>query len=189
MNVEKQVAKLIARIAENLPSMGRADRQRWIDDPVGLQEFLRGLIPHESDLLKFVESVAVEGADDRFVVDDRALEEADAYAESSFDRLFRGKVEEGIPRAELNVHELKKASVDGPILKELGDKNEICLFHFLKCLKGRRGWHFAYIRGYGGKLCVVGANRYDVDGCWRVEALSVGSPGGWFTCSRVVSGK
>lgn len=39
--MDKQTGKLIARISENLPDMNPRQTQRWIDDPVGLQEALR----------------------------------------------------------------------------------------------------------------------------------------------------
>lgn len=40
-----QVAKLIARIAENLPEMNKNVMQDWIDNPKSLQRFLTGLCP------------------------------------------------------------------------------------------------------------------------------------------------
>lgn len=43
--LDKQIAKLIARIAENLPMMDSDIMQGWIDNPRGLQNFLRGLCP------------------------------------------------------------------------------------------------------------------------------------------------
>jgi len=44
-----QVAKLIARVAENLPDMSEAVMQGWIENPKGLQEFLTGLCPPASE--------------------------------------------------------------------------------------------------------------------------------------------
>jgi len=42
--MDKQTAKLGARILENLPSdMGMEAMQKWIDDPLSLQSFLRDL--------------------------------------------------------------------------------------------------------------------------------------------------
>lgn len=46
--MDKQTAKLIARIAENLPDMSRNVTQGWIDNPKGLKEFLSGLTPPKS---------------------------------------------------------------------------------------------------------------------------------------------
>lgn len=41
--MDKQTGKFIARIAENLPDMSSATMQKWINNPKGLQGFLRGL--------------------------------------------------------------------------------------------------------------------------------------------------
>ena len=40
-----QTAKLVARIAENLPNITDDVMQAWIEDPKGLQRFLAGLCP------------------------------------------------------------------------------------------------------------------------------------------------
>jgi len=48
-----QVAKLIARIAENLPDMSPDVMQRWIDNPKGLQKFLSGLRPPKTEFKVF----------------------------------------------------------------------------------------------------------------------------------------
>jgi len=47
--LHKQTAKLIGRIAENLPEMNGDIMQGWIDDPKELQKFLRGLCPPEGE--------------------------------------------------------------------------------------------------------------------------------------------
>lgn len=46
-DLDKQTAKLIARIAENLPDMDGDIMQGWIDNPSGLKKFLLGLCPPE----------------------------------------------------------------------------------------------------------------------------------------------
>ena len=43
--MDRQIGKLIARIAENLPDMEGPVVQEWIDDPLRLQGFLGGLNP------------------------------------------------------------------------------------------------------------------------------------------------
>ncbi|QQG45918.1 MAG: hypothetical protein HYY55_02970 [Candidatus Niyogibacteria bacterium] len=189
MDRQKQTGKFISRIAENLPEMNKEAMQRWIDDPQGLQEYLRGLSP-EFDLLKFVGTVRVDGAE-RFVCDDEALKKANVgWTGSNFDRLFKGKVEENVSATELNIHKLKKPSVDQPIRKELGDKEEIHLVHFLNFLKNQNGgWCIAYIRDKKGKLWAVRACWFSVDRYWDVAARSVKHPFGWSAGSRVVSRK
>jgi len=48
--MDKQTAKLIARIAENLPrDLDDQVMQGWIDNPVSLQRFLSGLCPETSE--------------------------------------------------------------------------------------------------------------------------------------------
>jgi len=47
MAIDKQTAKLIARIAENLPDMQTDIMQGWIENPEHLKTFLRGLNPSE----------------------------------------------------------------------------------------------------------------------------------------------
>lgn len=42
---DRQTAKLIARIAENIPEMSGDVMQGWIDNPRGLQKFMAGLNP------------------------------------------------------------------------------------------------------------------------------------------------
>ena len=44
--MDKQTAKLIARISENLPNITPAVMQLWIDNPRALQDFLRGLFSY-----------------------------------------------------------------------------------------------------------------------------------------------
>lgn len=50
--LDKQTAKLISRIAENLPEMDGDIMQGWIDNSKGLQKLLRGLCPLEATTLK-----------------------------------------------------------------------------------------------------------------------------------------
>lgn len=54
MNEQKQTAKLIAVMAENLPEMTVEQRQRWIGDPKGLQNFLAGLVSEVTKALSFL---------------------------------------------------------------------------------------------------------------------------------------
>ncbi len=53
--MDKQTAKLIARIAENLPYMDKSVMQGWINGPKKLQVFLAGLSPVELDFLVSVD--------------------------------------------------------------------------------------------------------------------------------------
>lgn len=42
---DRQTGKFLARVAENMPEMSGEVMQNWIDDPKGLQNFLKGLLP------------------------------------------------------------------------------------------------------------------------------------------------
>ena len=46
-----QIAKFIARVAENLPDMKEDIVQGWIENPKALQKFLLGLCPNNSKLI------------------------------------------------------------------------------------------------------------------------------------------
>ena len=50
--LDKQTAKLIGRIAENLPKMDGNTIQGWVDNPKALQKFLGGLCTPEDTYLK-----------------------------------------------------------------------------------------------------------------------------------------
>src|SRR3989338_4000110 len=122
---------MIGAIYDLLEKLCGREGEMWFH---ALKRFLRGEpawetnIPvktGDSDLLKFMESVAVEGAD-RFVVDDQALKKANVgWTSQNFNRLFKGKDKMGVSQAELNVHELKRESMDEHIIKELGGENRV----------------------------------------------------------------
>ena len=190
---DRQTKRFCSAVVDALPSEVPEDvMQGWIDNPKALQKFLRGLISFDSDLLKFMESVAVEGAD-MFVVDDQALKKANVgWTSQNFNRLFKGKVEMGVSQAELNVHELKRESMDEPIIKELGGENRVKIHAatFLNFLKGRQGgWRVAYILGNDGKLWAVRARWSGIHCYWVVEARSVGRLFRWSAGDQVLSRK
>lgn len=67
VKIDKQTAKFIARIAENLPDMGGDMMQEWIDNPIDLRNYLKGLgAPHDT-IIRIDRSVrpayVVDGAD------------------------------------------------------------------------------------------------------------------------------
>lgn len=91
--MDKQTAKLIARIAENMPHMESELMQNWIDNPKGLQKALKGaLCPPEmkappSTLETFFRlklGTGLKSADDFR----RALTEANCKIGSWADRIF-----------------------------------------------------------------------------------------------------
>lgn len=83
---------------------------------------------------------------------------------------------------ELAVRRLEEASLDAPILAELGDKAEISVSQFRAFLMENRGsseWFIFYLTGRDGKLWAVGVHWYIGHGGWDVSACSMTDPYGW----------
>ena len=115
-----------------------------------------------------------------------------------FLNMFLKKVEENVGDATIVVHCLEKASLDAPIMAELGDRAEIQLAHFFGLLKvqskGEEGAllvngyaNIAYIRGTDGNFWAVRAYWRSGCGDWDVRADSVVDPGGWSGGRQVLS--
>ena len=143
----------------------------------------------KSGLLERVASIAVP-AIQRFVAENCLKEANVGWTGSAFDRLFRHNVEEGVPESELVASQLKGASLDVPILTELGDKAEIPLAHMFHLLRQQahreegilltNGYaNIFYVRDRNGTLWAVSAFWFSVYRYWNVEAYSVGSPDRW----------
>ncbi|OHA92434.1 MAG: hypothetical protein A2665_00355 [Candidatus Zambryskibacteria bacterium RIFCSPHIGHO2_01_FULL_46_30] len=89
---------------------------------------------------------------------------------------------------ELAVRKLKCASLNAPILTELGNKAELTVSQFRAFLAANRGsfeWFVSYLKGKDGNLWAVHARRH-VDG-WSVYARSVESPYEWHASNHIVS--
>jgi len=119
------------------------------------------------------------------------------WLNENFKNNFLGKVEEGVPAAELAVQTLTKASRDSLIMDELGDKKETFLSYLYE-LTGRqpRGEigdlsvervYLFYIRDATGKFWAVRADWRSHGREWCVFASPVSGPGEWFSGFRVVS--
>ncbi|TSC90700.1 MAG: hypothetical protein G01um10142_295 [Parcubacteria group bacterium Gr01-1014_2] len=90
--------------------------------------------------------------------------------------------------AELAIRKLEEASLDAPILAELGDKAEISVSQFRAFLaenRESREWFIFYLKGKDGNLWAVRASWLD-DG-WYVHANSVEHPYEWDRGHRVLS--
>jgi hypothetical protein len=109
-----------------------------------------------------------------------------------------GKTEDPISEQTLRYHKLRKSSVDGPIITELGgeEKSETTLtemFSLMEKQKNGEGGvllnnsyaNIFYIRDQNGVLRAVNARLYG-DG-WDVGADSVEVPDGWGGGSQVFS--
>lgn len=109
-----------------------------------------------------------------------------------------GKIEDSISEQALRYAKLRKASVDGPIITELGGeaKAETTLSEIYALMtkqgSGEKGallhkgwWNIFYVRDQNGVLRTVFV--YWCDDGWRVGASSVENPGGWHGGRRVFS--
>ena len=108
------------------------------------------------------------------------------------------KKEQGVTANRLTIHSLGKNSLDAPIRKELGNREEITLAHFVHLVRqqsqGQDGVlltngyaNVAYIKGNDGNMWAVNADWYSDDRYWRVEASSVENPGDWLAGDQVFS--
>lgn len=111
-----------------------------------------------------------------------------------------GKNEIDVPEAQLRVHKLRKGSVDGPIIKELGgeeivETNLATMFEAMKKQgSGQTGdllvngyANIFYIRDDSGTLWAVDCYWRSGRRCWCVEARPIARPGGWAADYRVFS--
>ncbi len=172
-----------------------------------LVKMTRGVI--DSELLSLVGTVKVAGsgkfyASDHFTTNIKAVKLA--WIGDNFKQHFLNKVEEPQGEVELRVSQLKKASLDKPILQELGlpacpargqgDKAETTLANIWQLLtkqpNGESGTlltngyaNIFYVRDAKGVLWAVGAYWYS--GGWRVDAYSVESPDEWHGGDQVFS--
>ncbi|MEK7653150.1 MAG: hypothetical protein AAB358_01560 [Patescibacteria group bacterium] len=151
----------------------------------------------QPDLLKRVITVAVSGAA-KFVASEHLKEANVGWTGDNFKRLFLEKVEEKVGNATIAIHKLEKASLDVPIMAELGDHAEIQLAHFFALLqaqsKGETGVllvngyaNIAYIRGIDGNFWAVYVLWYPGYGYWFLYAHSVEHPDGWLGGGQVLS--
>ena len=94
--------------------------------------------------------------------------------------------------AEFTVRKLEQASVDDPIIKELGgkEKAEILPSQFRAFLATNREspeWFIFYLKGKDGNLWAVDARWRDFSRDWRVRAGSLDDPVEWGGGHRVLS--
>lgn len=115
-----------------------------------------------------------------------------------FQSKFLGKVEEPTGEVELKPQRLRKYSVDGPIIEELGNFAETIMAELWALLKlqpkGESGmlltngyWNVFYVRDVEGVLRAVNVSWNADDGNWDVIANSVEDLYGWRADSRIFS--
>lgn len=138
-------------------------------------------------------------AQDHFIMDtSKKAKVKISYLGDNFKENFLAKIEESVGKTELRYHKLRKGSVDGLILAELGgeDNAETMLSETFALMEMQpsgesgalltNGWaNIFYIRDVKGVLWAVGCCWSD-DG-WSVDADSVESPREWIGGNQVFS--
>jgi hypothetical protein len=95
--MDRQVLKLVARIAENLPEMSADVIQGWIENPKGLQKFLSGF------------SLATAIATVFHLIVDYNVSLSDMVKAGHYDRVADGIVESNFPRIKFEVEKIDVA--------------------------------------------------------------------------------
>ena len=174
-----------------LEKLSGEDGERWL-------ERLKKTLRESSDLLRRVAMVSVS-AMKRFVANDSAKKKANiGWTSADFDRFFGGKIEENVEATNLAVHRLEKASLDAPILAELGARATTPLAYLFELMekqsKGEDGVllvngyaNIMYAIGNDGNVWAVLALWYSGNGCWRVYARSVEHPHRWGAGYQILS--
>ena len=133
-------------------------------------------------------------ASDHFSTDSKEVKIS--WLGDNFQREFLAKVEEPQAGIELCYAKLKKASIDAPILAELGDRAEITLASIWELLKKQPKGESGKLltNGYANIFYVRDAKRvfwvvdvYWYCGGWGVDADSVEDPGEWHAGGPVFS--
>ncbi len=109
-----------------------------------------------------------------------------------------GKIEENIPAGKLQINKLRRASVDGPIIAELGcealaETTLAEMFHAMKLQgRGQKGAlltngcaNIFYVRDTEGNLWAVCCYWDSAYEDWRVGAYSITAPRQWRADSQV----
>jgi len=168
----------------------------WIS---ALKKFLRKENPwgETTKLLSRVASVEVAGSK-RFVAKDHIQAANIGWMSDNFKKLFLNFVEDNVEGGSITIHRLEYASLDVPILTELGDRAQISLIHLFELLKkqskGESGplltngcANIAYIIGSDSNLWAVNVSWDGARRCWGISAHSVGDPHRWRGGDQVLS--
>ncbi len=173
------------------------------DGPVWLEEFKKYLRKEKTwtfSIFKHITAVSVPGVAKFVVADHFKVDNTDGvrivWLNDNFKKVFLSKTEKNIEGCDLNVYDLTKASLDVPILAELGDRAEIALAHLWVLLKRQpngglgslltNGFaNIFYVRDDNGILWAVYADWLGVS--WGLSVYSVGNPRGWDAGRRVFS--
>jgi len=192
--------EFVSCVVKNLVNIPEDMMRYWIKNPKALQRVLRkalcpssGVETNEKQcLLSCFATQTVDGAL-RFVCDEATLKAANVGCMGeNFKRIFLNKVEENIPDANLVASQLKKASLDAPILTDLGEKAETSLVYMFDLIKEQANSYPSilltnssanvfYIRDNDRNLWAVSVAGSQGPGVlfWRIEASSLGNQQRW----------
>ena len=152
-------------------------------------------------ILKRVSTVIVSGVS-RFVAADAfGPDNPDGiqfYLQDNFKKYLLDKVEENIPAGKLAVHKLVTASLDAPIMAEIGDHIETALAYLYELIRDQANGQFGplliegytsifYIRDAKGRLLAVYMFYLSSNRGWFVNASFVESPSEWGAGSQIFS--
>ncbi len=148
-------------------------------------------------VLREISRVSVR-ATKRFVASDHIQSANIGFMNEEFKYLFLNKVEKDVPAAELAISKLTKASIDTPLMAELGEKKRLSLAHFFQLLekqaKGQSGAlltngysNIVYIQDEEGNFWAVVAGWNSIYCYWDVSANSVEFPVDWNAGNQVFS--
>lgn len=202
-----------AALLRQAPRPGEIDQttaEGWTSNQKGLKKNLAGcLLPPTPSILELVSTIVVNATTGKFVAKEKFVRDTGckakvkiSYLGDNFTEWFlfsgSGKTEDPTSEQTLRYHKLRKSSVDGPIITEIGgeEKSETTLteMFFLMEKQGNgeagvllnNGYvNIFYIRDQKGVLRAVYV--YWSDGGWDVRANSVEYPYGWNDGDQVFS--
>lgn len=211
-----------AALLRQAPRPGEIDQtiaEGWTSNQKGLKKKLAScLLPQSTNvpvepikpelLLEPVDTVVIPATTVPFVAKDRFVVNTKRNAPVKISAVWDnftgwflsgdGKTEDPESEQTLRYHKLRKSSVDGPIITELGgeEKSETTLTEMFSLMEKQKNGedgvllnngyaNIFYIRDQNGVLRAVSV--YWLGGGWSVGADSVESPYGWLVGYRVFS--
>lgn len=183
---------------------GDSDFQKLVEHPGDVVVLIDAIKARESKLLEPVTSVSLPAIETFSASDHFRVGEVEGvkigWLGDNFKRVFGKKVEQSVAKATLRIHRLRQASLDGPIIAELGGEAvaETTLAQMFEMMKaqghGQPGNLHAdgyanifYIRADDGQLWAVVCDWDSCYGGWSVAADPFSAPSEWDVGSQVVS--